>query len=96
MKYLIYYFLPDIILYNIIEETISDSVYFITNSYTKRCPLGIETFDEFKRLSKDEKLKCIDNYVNSNKFFKKINENFYKIISFIITTIISIIRLFVK
>lgn len=96
MRYLIYYLLPDIILYKFIENILTENILIFNEYASAEITLGAKTFKDFKKLTREDKLLYVDKYIESKPFLKKLDNNFLKLILFFITTVISIIGLFVK
>lgn len=82
MKYLIYYLTPSKRLYKLLKETMT-----ITYGTTNELKTSCLTYDEFKQITKFEKLQYIKKYIESNSKLTYLNNNLLAILGIVLAII---------
>lgn len=90
MKHLIY-FLPTIVVYNLVKDFNSIGLFSIANNVDYESTMDL---NEFKKLDKSAKLNCIQNYINCTPKLKWVDENFLSLVSLIATVLFGTIGVF--
>lgn len=78
IKYLIYYLLPKKVVYKLIKDANSYSIFSLTNDYDMTTVIE---YNDYISFSKDDKLRCIQKYINISNKLKWIETNKWNIIS---------------
>lgn len=81
MKYLLYYLIPKKVLYRMLYNTMSVTTGFLPfnddNAYIKTTYIS---YDEYKELTKAEKMSYIEKYVKEKKVLNYIDKNILALI----------------
>ena len=84
MKYILYYLIPRKFSYKMLYETMSMTWGFSSKEpYTSYLKTIYVNYDEYKEMTKSDKLYHFESYINNNKILSFIDNNKINIISVI-------------
>ena len=82
MKYIIYYLTPSRRLYELLKDTMT-----ITYGTTTELKTSCFSYEEFKQLTKLEKVQYIKKYIESNSTLKYLDNNLLAILGIVLAII---------